>query len=119
MEQFKRYFLETITKRYADFNGSATRSEYWYFILFYFVFIMVLGLIDINIINPMLGMTSEEASGGGLLQAIFAFGMIVPFIALGVRRLHDIAQSGWWMLIGLIPVLGTVVLIYFFVQKSK
>ena len=119
MEQFKQYFVDTIKKRYADFQGKATRSEYWYFLLFYFVFIMILGLIDINIINPMLGMTPEEASRGGLLQAIFAFAMIVPFLALGVRRLHDIGKSGWWMFIGLVPVFGTLVLLYFFVQKSK
>ncbi len=119
MEQFKQYFVDTIKNRYADFQGKATRSEYWYFLLFYFVISFILAIIDVYIINVMLGMTLEESSKSRLLQFLFAFAMIVPFLALGVRRLHDIGKSGWWMFIGLIPVFGTLVLIYFFVQKSK
>ncbi|WP_083760387.1 DUF805 domain-containing protein [Sulfurovum sp. NBC37-1] len=50
---------------------------------------------------------------------IFALALLIPSIAIGVRRLHDIGKSGWWLLLGLIPILGGLVLIYFFVQKSK
>jgi len=119
MELFNRYFLDTIKQRYADFEGKATRSEYWYFLLFYLVISFILAIIDVYIINAMLGMTLEESSKSRLLQFLFALAMIVPFLALGVRRLHDIGKSGWWMFIGLIPVFGTLVLLYFFVHKSK
>jgi len=119
MEQFNKYFLETVKKRYADFNGRATRSEFWYFTLFYMVIIFVLMIIDQFVVNPMLGMTAHEAAQGGLLQVLFALVMFIPVLSVGVRRLHDIGKSGWWMLVVLIPLLGALVLIYFWVQKSQ
>ncbi len=119
MEKFNHYFVNTLKNKYADFNGRATRSEYWYFILFYILISIVLVLIDRSVINPQLGMTVEEVTQGGILQFIFALGLLIPSIAIGIRRLHDIGKSGWWLLIGLVPLLGAIVLIYFFVQKSK
>ncbi len=76
-------------------------------------------MIDAYVVNPMMGMSAADAAKGGILQMVFALGLIVPSIAVGVRRLHDIGKSGWLLLIGLIPILGGLVLIYFFVQKSK
>ena len=119
MEQFNRYFADTLKHRYADFAGKATRSQYWYFVLFYVLLSIVFAVIDTLVVNPMLGMNIQEASKGGLLQFIFALALIIPSIAIGVRRLHDIGKSGWWMLISLVPVIGFLVLIYFFVQQSK
>ena len=119
MEQFKRYFLDTIKNRYAKFDGRATRSEYWYFILFYFIISFVAVLLDTVVINPMLGATPEQAQKGGFLQIILALALLIPSIALGVRRLHDIGKSGWWILVGLIPIIGFIVLIYFYVQDSQ
>ena len=119
MEQFNHYFLDTLKKRYADFDGRATRSEYWYFVLFYVIIAIVLGMLDAFVMNPMLGMSATEAGRGGILQMVFALGILIPSIAVGVRRLHDINMSGWWLLLGFIPILGGLVLIYFFVQKSK
>jgi len=119
MEKFNHYFVNTLKSKYADFNGRATRSEYWYFILFYILISIVLGLIDRFVINSQSGMSIDEATQGGFLQFIFALGLLIPMIAIGIRRLHDIEKSGWWLLIGLVPVLGAIVLIYFFVQRSK
>jgi len=76
-------------------------------------------MLDTFVVNPMLGMNASEASHGGILQIIFSLSLIIPSIAIGVRRLHDIGKSAWFMLIGLIPLLGGLVLIYFFVQESK
>ncbi len=119
MEQFNRYFIDTIKNRYAKFDGRATRSEYWYFILFYFIFSIIAATLDSLVINPMLGASSTEAGQGGILQMIFALGLLIPSIALGIRRFHDIGKSGWWMLIGFIPILGLLALIYFYVQDSQ
>lgn len=119
MEQFKRYFVDTLKHRYADFEGKATRSQYWYFVLFYVLLSIVLVLIDTFVVNPLLGMNIQEASQGGILQMVFALALIIPTIAIGVRRLHDIGKSGWWMLISLVPIIGFLVLIFFFVQESK
>ena len=76
-------------------------------------------MLDTFVVNPMLGMSATEAGRGGILQMIFALGVLIPSIAIGIRRLHDIGKSGWWLLLALIPILGGLVLIYFFVQKSK
>ena len=120
MEQFNQYFIDTLKNRYADFNGRATRTQYWYFVLFYILLSIVFMLIDTYVINPtMLGMNELEAARGGFLQMFFALALIIPSIAIGVRRLHDIGKNGWWMLISLVPIIGLLVLLYFFVQKSK
>ena len=119
MKNFNHYFIDTLKKRYADFNGSATRSEYWYFVLFYVIIAFVLSMIDIYIINPMMGMSASESKDGGLLQMLFVLTMLVPSLAIAIRRLHDIGKSAWFMLIGFIPLLGGLVLLYFFVQKTK
>ena len=119
MEQFNRYFLDTIKNKYAKFDGRATRSEYWYFILFYFIVSFIVILLDIFVVNPMLGATPEQAQQGGLLQIILALALLIPSIAVGVRRLHDIGKSGWWILVGLVPIIGALVLIYFYVLDSQ
>ena len=119
MEQFNRYFIDTIKNRYAKFDGRATRSEYWYFILFYFIVSFIVVALDTFVVNPMLGATPEQAAQGGILQILLALALLIPSIALGVRRLHDIGKSGWWILVGLIPIIGLIVLIYFYVQDSQ
>ena len=119
MGHFNRYFLDTIKNRYAKFDGRATRSEYWYFILFYFIVSFIVILLDIFVVNPMLGATPEQAQQGGLLQIILALALLIPSIAVGVRRLHDIGKSGWWILVGLVPIIGALILIYFYVLDSQ
>ena len=119
MEQFNRYFIDTIKNRYAKFDDRASRSEFWYFTLFYFILSLILGSIDTFVVNPMLGGTSMETAQGGFLQMIMALALLVPAIALTIRRLHDIGKSGWWLLIGLVPIIGALVLIYFYVTDSQ
>lgn len=117
MQLFNQYFINTLKTQYADFQGRATRSQYWYFVLFYIILAIIFQLLDAYVLNPMLG--AGTASTGGILQIIFAIALIIPSIAIGVRRLHDIGKSGLWLLIGFIPLIGSLILLYFFVQKSK
>ena len=119
MEAFNRYFLDTLKYRYAKFDGRASRSEFWYFTLFYALISIALAFVDFLVVNPMLGATPDQAAQGGLLEILFALAMVIPSIALAVRRLHDISKSGWWYLIGLIPLVGALVLLYFFVLDSQ
>jgi len=119
MEQFNRYFIDTLKNRYAKFDGRATRSEYWYFVLFHFITMVLAILIDTYVLNPLLGMDGTQAAQGGILQVIVALALFIPFIAVGIRRLHDIGKMGWWYLLALIPIVGTLVLLYFFVQDSQ
>lgn len=119
MEKFSHYFLDTVKNRFADFKGRSTRSEYWYFVLFALLISIVLRVIDTFMINPMMGMTPEEATKGGILITVFALAMLLPQIGVGVRRLHDVGMSGWWYLIALVPIIGALILIFFFVKDSQ
>jgi uncharacterized membrane protein YhaH (DUF805 family) len=86
---------------YVGFSGRAARSEYWWWVLFVIVTSMVLSRV------------SQDVGG------IFSLAVLLPGIAVGTRRLHDIGKSGWWQLLGLIPLLGWAVLLYWAVQPSE
>ncbi|MDE0408861.1 MAG: DUF805 domain-containing protein [Alphaproteobacteria bacterium] len=80
-------------KKYAQFYGRARRKEFWYFVLFYTLFAVPFSIVD------------EYLLGIPILGTIYNLAFLIPFIAVGVRRLHDMGRSGWWMLFytGLIP----------------
>ncbi|HET8692319.1 MAG TPA: DUF805 domain-containing protein [Steroidobacteraceae bacterium] len=100
-------------KKYAVFTGRSRRSEYWYFVLFYFLICIVLAIVD-----TMTGTMSAQY-GMGVLGSLFALAMVIPSIAVGVRRLHDIGKSGWWLLVGFIPLVGLIVLIVWACRDSQ
>jgi len=106
------WYIEVL-KKYAIFNGRARRKEYWYFYLFYMLIYIALIIIDV-----VAGVFSAEA-GIGLLSGIYTIALLIPGIAVGVRRLHDTNRSGWWLLIGLIPIIGAILLIVFLASDSK
>jgi uncharacterized membrane protein YhaH (DUF805 family) len=106
------WYLKAL-KNYANFSGRARRKEYWYFTLFNLIVAFVLGFID-----GMIGSFSPEA-GMGLLGGIYTLAVLIPGLAVLVRRLHDTERSGWWLLIALIPLIGAIVLLVFMVQDSK
>ncbi|MBB1249167.1 MULTISPECIES: DUF805 domain-containing protein [unclassified Rhizobium] len=99
---FQDAVKSVLTTNYANFSGRARRSEYWWYVLFVFIASLVLGLID------------EMVIGMGLLGGVFALATLIPGIAVGVRRLHDRDMSGWWLLIGFVPLVGWLILIYLF-----
>jgi len=105
------WYIEVL-KKYAVFGGRASRSEYWYFTLFNLIITFVLIFID-----AATGSLDAEA-GLGILSGIYTLAVLVPTIAVGVRRLHDTSRSGWWFLIVLIPLIGSIVLLIFFVLDS-
>ena len=105
------WYLEVLRK-YAVFTGRARRKEYWYYFLINFLIITVLLIID-----NMLG-TLEHEAGMGLLSGIYALAVLIPGIAVAVRRLHDTDRVGWWVLIALIPIVGPIILIFFLIQDS-
>ena len=105
------WFLAALGK-YADFSGRAQRAEYWYFVLFYLL--IYLGLM---IVDSLTG-TFSESMGLGLTSGLFTLAILLPSISVGVRRLHDTDRSGWWLLIGFIPLIGAIVLLVFAVQDG-
>ena len=98
--------VKSVLGQYANFSGRARRSEYWYFLLF-IVLIEVVALVATAAV-PIIG----------ILIFIAMLGLIVPSIAVGVRRMHDTGRSGWFLLLGFIPFGGLVVL-YFAVMPSQ
>ncbi|MGZ5017203.1 MAG: DUF805 domain-containing protein [Methylobacter sp.] len=105
------WYLEVL-KKYADFNGRARRKEYWFFFLISTVISIFLAVID-----DFTGAISEEA-GIGLLSGLYALAVLIPGLSVTVRRLHDTNRSGWWILIGLIPVIGGIALLICMVLDS-
>jgi uncharacterized membrane protein YhaH (DUF805 family) len=94
-------------KNYFTFTGRARRKAYWMFVLF-----NIIAAVIANIIDSVIGT-------GGLIGGIYSLAVLLPGIALGVRRLHDIGKSGWWMLIALVPLIGLIVLLVFACTDSQ
>ncbi|MGY2128936.1 DUF805 domain-containing protein [Blastococcus sp. SYSU DS0617] len=104
--------VRSVLTQYATFTGRARRSEYWWFALASFLASIVTSIIDLAI-------GSEVTAGMGILSLLLSLALLIPSLAVGVRRLHDTGKSGWWLLIGLVPLIGFIVLIVFFVQDSQ
>ena len=98
--------VRTVYRKYADFSGRATRSEYWWFLLFYFLVLIVLAVVA----SAGRG-SSPVAAVAAIGLAVFVLGTLIPSLAVSVRRLHDSDKSGWWLLISLIPYLGSLILL--------
>jgi uncharacterized membrane protein YhaH (DUF805 family) len=90
----------TCLKKYATLDGRARRSEYWWFFLF-------------SVLVQLACATLSEALAG-----LAAIALLLPSVGVGARRLHDLGKTGWWLLIGLIPLIGALVLLYWFVQPG-
>lgn len=105
--------VKTCFSKYATFKGRARRSEYWWFWLFTFILSCVAIGIDYS-----MGWVNREV-GLGICSGIWSLAMFLPSLAACVRRLHDTGRSGWWYLIGLIPLVGPIVLLIFLVLDSK
>jgi uncharacterized membrane protein YhaH (DUF805 family) len=96
-----------VLKNYVVFQGRARRKEYWMFVL-------------INSIISVILMVVEEFAGlSGVLSGIYYLAVFLPSLALGIRRLHDTGRSGWWLLLGIIPFIGAIILIIFACQDSQ
>src|SRR5437879_1944839 len=96
-------FGEAITagfRNYVNFMGRAVRSEYWYWVLFAILASIVASMIDL-----MIARTYSP------LSTLVSLALILPGLAVAVRRLHDIDRSGWWLLLGFIPIVGAIILI--------
>jgi len=104
------WYLHVLTN-FLDFSGRARRKEYWYFTL-------------VNIIVVLLLMFAASMGGAGIhttsmLVNLYFLVILIPSVAVGIRRLHDTGRSGWWLLISLIPLIGALVLLFFNVQDSQ
>jgi uncharacterized membrane protein YhaH (DUF805 family) len=101
-------------KRYAEFTGRSRRKEYWMFTLLVVVVAIVLSLVE-----GLLGLGGMVGGVYGPLTTLFLLATLVPSIAVGIRRLHDTDRSGWWILIALVPFVGGLILLVFYVLEGN
>lgn len=99
------WYLEVL-KKYAVFSGRARRKEYWMFFLFNFIIASVLWVVG-------------ELVGSQIIGTLYDLAVLIPSIAVFVRRLHDTGRSGWWSFIALIPLIGWIVLLLYMVEDSN
>ncbi len=102
------YYTDVLKNHYFDFEGRATRKQFWMFTLINFVIAVAIGLINSFMDNNL-----------SILSSLYSLAVLIPSIAIAVRRLHDIRMSGWWLLLALIPVIGWVILLIFYVTPTK
>lgn len=96
------WFIDPIKNHYADFEGRVGRQEYWMFVLFSIIIQIPFEIVGLDIITMLI-----------------LLGLLIPNIALGARRLHDIGRSGWWQLLFFIPIIGWIILIVWLTTKTE
>lgn len=106
----KWYFK--VLKNYVNFSGRATRTEYWMFVLINLLITLAIILMDLLLFPSMV------EDGMGILGMLYALAVLLPYIAVTVRRLHDIGKSGWWYLLALVPIAGIVLLIFTLLESA-
>ncbi len=94
-----------VLKKYAVSSGRARRKEYWVFVLINVIITIALSFIDLalGLFDPVIGL--------GLCSGLYSLAIFIPNISVGIRRLHDTNRSGWWLLVFLVPIIGTIILI--------
>ncbi|HYH29112.1 MAG TPA: DUF805 domain-containing protein [Pseudonocardia sp.] len=108
-----QWYLKVL-RQYADFTGRARRTEYWMFALFNIVIGIVLMVFD-----NLLGLTFANGFTNGVLGTLYSIAVLLPGLAVAVRRLHDTNRSGWWVLIALVPIVGVIVLIVLLATEGE
>ncbi len=122
--------IKTCFGKYVTFSGRAQRSEFWYFALFIWLGVIALSFVDSAVFGArdVLMTSGSETFENGMsfsmswqpqpITGIFLLATLLPNISVMVRRLHDTARSGWWYWIAVIPLIGIIVLLVFFVSKG-
>jgi uncharacterized membrane protein YhaH (DUF805 family) len=103
-------FTEAISdalSKYATFRGRSSRSAYWWFYLFNILILIAALLVDLAL------------GTSGIIYGLVGLGLLLPNLAVAARRLHDSGHSAWWLLIGILPLIGAIVLLVFTLQRSE
>lgn len=104
---FQTRFVDVVKNHYTDFNGRATRSQYWLYVLAYVIISIPFVAIDMALLHAQ------------ALSMILSLALLLPSLGIGVRRLHDIGQSGWLYLVAIVPFVGAIALLVLLCLKSQ
>lgn len=110
--------IKTVLSKYTVFSGRACRSELWYWFLGVTVLFFVLAIIEGALLAPALGFEAFAPKSGQPLRLLMSLAIFLPSLAVAVRRLHDIGRSGWWLLIQVVPIIGGLILLWWYVQPG-
>ncbi len=110
--------IETCFTKYFVFSGRATRSEYWYFGLFWLIGVIIASQVDLTLNPELLELeTAWYEQPIGPVELIFELAIFIPFLSVAIRRLHDVNRSGWWWLIP-ITIIGIIPYFYWMMKPS-
>ena len=109
--------VRSFWSHYATFSGRSRRSEYWYVQLFLVLTNLAVAVIDLVLMDGDVERFIANG-GGGIVGLVWILVTIVPALAVLVRRLHDTGKSGWWALVGFVPIVGGIILLVFTVRDS-
>lgn len=107
---FGEAIQKALVENYCNFTGRASRSEYWWYVLFNAILSFCIGFV--------LGIFGASPVVVNVIQGIVGLALLLPGLGLAVRRLHDINKSGWWLFIALIPLVGAILLIVWYCKDS-
>ncbi|MBR4592456.1 MAG: DUF805 domain-containing protein [Elusimicrobiaceae bacterium] len=108
MRALNTYYIDAIKNHYLDFSGRATRTQFWLYVLFNLIVFFVLSLV-----------LSFFGKAGDMIYIVCSLAVLLPSIAVAARRLRDGGFSPWWLLICLVPFIGWIVLLVFYLLPSK
>lgn len=109
-------FRRIVTTQYFDFNGRTAREPFWYYVVAYVVLMIAASVIEAILFGGP--SVYGYAYRPNPLTALLTLALLLPSLGIGARRLHDIDRSAWWLLIGIIPFVGWIILIYWYVQPG-
>lgn len=119
MEKPASHWMVEPLRKYATFGGRARRAEYWWFALFYGLILIAATVLDVAVLGQS---APEDAPFGppgiGLAGSLAVFAFLIPSIAVSIRRMHDLDRSGWWVLVGLTPIIGSIILLIWFCTRG-
>lgn len=110
--------IRTVLSKYATFSGRAARSEYWWWVLFVVIVSVVAQILDGVLFPATFADPDFVDYTWQPISSLVGLALLLPNISVGVRRLHDLGRTGWWLFLALIPLIGFLVLLYWFVQPG-
>ena len=110
--------IKSVLSKYVRFEGRASRSEYWYWILALVLTSILLSIIEGVVLAPLMGFEQFDPQAGQPLRMLLSLVVLLPSLAVAARRLHDIGRSGWWLLIQLIPIIGSLIFLWWMIQRG-
>lgn len=110
--------VKSFYTNYVNFSGRSPRSAYWWWFLFYLIISVIIAVLEGGGSGGATEGGFSYNYSGGPIAIVWSLVNLIPAIAIGIRRLHDLDKSGWWLLIGLVPLVGAIVLLVWYCSKG-